>query len=146
MALEEVFFARFRWTRQGWRPAREPRPATQGESAQRNAWLALAGEVMALHEAYTGREEEFGRARNPIHHRIGGYQFYFLPRNLFRVLHVLNGLPWRAVNPTVRAQDFLGARETFRVLDLGCGSGAFSLALLVNDAPCTSVFATQIVG
>jgi SAM-dependent methyltransferase len=96
---------------------------------QRNPWRALVEEVMGLHEAYTEREGEFARDRNPIHHRIGGYQFYYLPRNLVRVVHVLDGLPWSAVNPEVRVRDWLGG-DPFRVLDLGCGSGAFSMAWL----------------
>ena len=132
--LRDVFLDRYSLTRKGWRP-REARAMGHGASAEpdfggRPGLEALVGEVMALHGAYTSHEGEFLGAQNPIHHHAGGYQLYYLPRNLYRVLSVLERLPWKEPRPLGRVESWLLGKRQFRVLDLGCGSGAFSLAIL----------------
>ena len=132
--LRDVFLDRYALTRKGWRP-RVVRSKGYGATAEsdlsgRRGLEALVGEVMALHGAYTSHEGEFLGAQNPIHHHAGGYQLYYLPRNLYRVLSVLERLPWEEPRPLGRVQSWLSAKQQFGVLDLGCGSGAFSLAIL----------------
>ena len=89
---------------------------------------------MSLHEAYTRGGKALRHDSNPIHDAMSGYQLYFLPRNLFRVHRVLQQLPWRDAAPLELLRPWLeweGKRPVLRILDLGCGSGAFSLAWLV---------------
>jgi SAM-dependent methyltransferase len=130
--LREVFLDRFAFTRKGWRPKEGRGQRSSGEVplSEPRHWRSLVDEVMALHEAYTGHEGEFPGPRNPIHHRAAGYQFYYLPRNLYRVMSVLDRLPWSDQADHARAAAWMRGRERFRMLDLGCGSGAFSLAVL----------------
>lgn len=100
------------------------------------AWRAAGRQVMALHEAYTGGGQ-FSHQQNPLHRHQAGYQFYFLPRNVFRIRHVLESLPWRDGAGIAHLAGSGGAgphSATLDVLDLGCGTGAFSLALLENLA------------
>lgn len=96
-------------------------------------WRRLGRDILALHEGYTRRSAAFAQQANPIHERLAGYQLYFLPRNWYRVYRVLAELPWhrdaqRGVPPAWLAQEH-GA-PVLHLLDLGCGTGAFSLAWL----------------
>jgi SAM-dependent methyltransferase len=132
--LRGVFLERFALTRKGWRP-REAQAANGGipaddEPGGRPGMMALVDEVMTLHSAYTSHDGEFFGGQNPIHHQAGGYQLYYLPRNLYRVLSVLQRLPWKEQGAAARVESWLSGRDRFRLLDLGCGSGAFSLAIL----------------
>ena len=115
-----------------------------------NSWRAVGKEIMALHESYTGGGGQFSHEQNPLHRHQAGYQFYFLPRNLFRVRQVLENLPWQ--NGAGLAQLAAGFedqsnRKSLNVLDLGCGTGAFSLALLshVGNTGVKGTFAVNIV-
>ncbi|MDH4121429.1 MAG: hypothetical protein OEV94_06985 [Deltaproteobacteria bacterium] len=99
-----------------------------GSPPGREFWLKIGREVEVLHEAYTEREAEFSKGENPIHGHLGGYQFYYLPRNLFRVAHVLSRLNWRGTADGPPFPPLVGGR--LRIADIGCGSGAFSLAWL----------------
>lgn len=99
-------------------------------------WGRVGAQIRTLHEAYTRRDAEFSLDQNPIHANMAGYQFYFLPRNFFRVVTVISELPWapgtwRRGEPALSAwsEEVDGARW-LRVLDLGSGTGAFSLAWL----------------
>ncbi|MCZ6626685.1 MAG: hypothetical protein O7E56_00505 [SAR324 cluster bacterium] len=97
------------------------------------AWRAAGREVLRLHEAYTLGEGVFAHEENPLHRAQAGYQFYFLPRNFYRVRHVLGNLPWREGKGLLDLGEPSKEEEAptpLRVLDLGCGTGAFSLALL----------------
>ncbi|MBI3993306.1 MAG: hypothetical protein HY342_08525 [Candidatus Lambdaproteobacteria bacterium] len=96
-------------------------------------WEQIGRQVLTLHEGYTRGGTEFAQASNPIHANLPGYQFYFLPRNFHRVFGVLKALPWARGARAALLSPWLGGAErgaTLRVLDLGCGSGAFSLAVL----------------
>ena len=131
--LMEAFQARFRFA--GGRfiaaaPSGAPREAQPFGPTQ---WQAVGRDVRLLHEAYTSGKGSFRHESNPIHGAPAGYQFYFLPRNLFRVWEVLHALPWQeergaALPELWRAPT--GGEVPFSLLDLGCGSGAFSLAVL----------------
>ncbi len=102
-------------------------------------WQQAGREVLALHEAYTARQGPFAHEQNPIHEHLAGYQCYFMPRNLYRVYYLLHQLPWLRVplrellapwtagGPAGSAPAGGGMLD---VLDLGCGTGAFSLAWL----------------
>ncbi len=106
---------------------RKPKPF--GEAA----WRAVAREVKVLHEAYTVGTGGFSHEENPLHRRQAGYQFYYLPRNFFRVRQVLDSLPWVSgenLGALATRENAGNAQARLRVLDLGCGTGAFSLALL----------------
>lgn len=124
-SLEATFRHHFRWSRGGWRPGGSRGAAVLSPPG----WRALVAEIEQLHAAYTRGEGEFAQARNPLRKRLGGYQFYFLPRNLWRVRHVLAHLPWNPEAGDTPAAAWIGG-GTLRVLDLGCGSGAFTLAVL----------------
>jgi len=132
-ALELAFLGRYEWHGKHWqRRKEEVRPGAVEVPA--NLWRLATRDVKALHAVYTGQRREFRGQRNPIHRHLGGYQFYYLPRNLFRTYHVLQSLPWQRHPGGGFAGGFprgwIGEGEPFRVLDLGCGSGAFSLAVL----------------
>lgn len=95
-------------------------------------WRRIGQEVLRLHEAYTGRAVPFAHDRNPIHENAAGYQLYFLPRNFLRTCTVLEALPWAdegsdPLAPWCVEED---GERVLRVLDLGCGTGAFGLAVL----------------
>jgi SAM-dependent methyltransferase len=94
-------------------------------------WRGVGRDVLALHEGYTQRRGAFAHAANPIHTRLVAYQLYYLPRNWYRVHRVLDELPWdsRAGLPAPWLGGE-GGRPTLRLLDLGCGTGAWSLAWL----------------
>lgn len=123
-------------------------------------WRVLGRQVMTLHEGYTSRREAFAGEANPIHEHLAGYQLYYLPRNFYRVWSVLESLPWRRapvaslLRPWLREgaprqgtqqggslpegsppegappEEPTSGQPTLRLLDLGCGTGAFSLAWL----------------
>ena len=96
-------------------------------------WAEIGEQVLTLHEGYTRGGTEFAQAGNPIHDNLPGYQFYFLPRNFHRVYGVLKALPWGRGQQAELLEPWLGGaggRAALRVLDVGCGSGAFSLAVL----------------
>ena len=87
--------------------------------------------MLALHEGYTQRHSPFAHQANPIHARLLAYQLYYLPRNWYRVYRVLQELPWAAAPQGGAPAEWLGGQarvSTLRVLDLGCGTGAYSLA------------------
>jgi SAM-dependent methyltransferase len=119
-----------------------PPPAARGPAGPpltRGQWRRIGRQILALHEGYTTGRADFSHEQNPIHDRLAGYQLYFLPRNLYRALTVLEELPWRPGAGQALA-DAWGAREPgaplLRLLDLGCGTGAFSLAWLAWLAQC----------
>jgi SAM-dependent methyltransferase len=96
-------------------------------------WLGIGRDVLALHEGYTQRRGAFAHEANPIHARLPAYQLYYLPRNWYRVHRVLQQLPWAHARQAAVPEAWLeptGAAALLRLLDLGCGSGAFSLAWL----------------
>jgi len=134
-ALLNGFLTRFRFADKRFQPSakpdgQEPGGATALPDA---AWRVVARQVMTLHEAYTGGGGTFGKESNPLHRHQAGYQFYYLPRNLFRVRHVLDSLPWQegaGIGQLAGGRKGATDAGTLRVLDLGCGTGAFSLALL----------------
>jgi SAM-dependent methyltransferase len=97
------------------------------------AWRQIGRDVLALHEGYTQRSGPFAHEGNPIHARLVAYQLYYLPRNWYRVYRVLQELPWEApagAFPPAAWLDSSAGPPTLRLLDLGCGTGAFSLAWL----------------
>jgi SAM-dependent methyltransferase len=119
-------------------------PARQGRAAGRawaleperwpaERWKQLGRQITALHDAYTGGTQEFSHDQNPIHTHLEGYQFYFMPRNFYRVLYTLHELPWRPWAGAALLEPWLETgpgQPALSVLDLGCGTGAFSLAVL----------------
>jgi Mitochondrial small ribosomal subunit Rsm22 len=129
--------------RRGARP-RERREARQaGGEAQLpqlnpRQWRGIGRDVLALHEGYTQRRGAFAHEENPIHTRLPAYQLYYLPRNWYRVHRVLQELPWshadaRATDPSpipLAWRDPSAREPMLRLLDLGCGTGAWSLAWL----------------
>ncbi len=100
-------------------------------------WKRAGKDVRELHGLYTGSGGvSYQGVDNPLRGRELGYQLYYLPRNLHRVRCVLRGLPWWHGSKTDGKWllcHWLGMREglpTLSWLDLGCGTGAFSLAWL----------------
>lgn len=102
-------------------------------------WERIGEEILDLHDAYTSRLEGFKQQENPIHEQQAGYQLYFLPRNFYRALQVLEGMStWEGKTDESGAHtvgtgiwlDQLLKGSQLNVLDLGCGTGAFSLALI----------------
>ena len=96
-------------------------------------WQRIGGQVMTLHEGYTGRGADFSQEQNPIHGAMAGYQLYFSPRNMYRVYHMIRELPWNPLPGAELLRPWLkgeGAEATLPILDLGSGAGAFSLAWL----------------
>ena len=115
-------------------PGRGESAGTGSGGAGSVQWKRIGREVMSLHEAYTRGGKALRHDSNPIHGAMSGYQLYFLPRNLFRVHRVIQQLPWRSAAPLELLEPWLeweGNRPVLRLLDLGCGSGAFGLAWLV---------------
>jgi len=107
-----------------------PKGSQDFKDRGKKAWRQVGKEVMILHENYTGKAGEFQRDKNPIHTHLNGYQLYYFPRNLFRVMHVIQNLPWisgRGVFPS-------RSPTKFEMLDIGAGSGAFSLGVLAAMA------------
>lgn len=133
-ALLQAFRGRFRFHNNRFQECGETAvPPESGRDLPDKAWRVLGRQVMALHEAYTGSGGEFSHDQNPIHRHQAGYQFYYLPRNVFRIQHVLQSLPWQEGNglaQIVGPAGSAGEDGSLKVLDLGCGTGAFSLALL----------------
>ncbi|MDH4224173.1 MAG: hypothetical protein OEW12_00830 [Deltaproteobacteria bacterium] len=132
-SLQEAFDTKFRFTQKGFRPAKGPPPHNPASLRPKTprpdgAWQAAVFEITELHQAYTGGGE-FSGQRNPIHLRLGGTQFYYLPRNFYRVRHVLNNLPWKIQDNSLW-QGAFGSSQVFKMADLGCGSGALSLAVV----------------
>ncbi|MEE8396092.1 MAG: small ribosomal subunit Rsm22 family protein [bacterium] len=132
-ALAAAFASRYRFA--GGRFVLRRGPGDRGERPRkmgRPAWREIVRQIGILHEAYTGGAEAFRQQENPIHSLQAGYQFYFLPRNLFRVRRVLDQLrsPGGAGKQGVPAWPAGAPGEPFSVLDLGCGTGAFTLAVL----------------
>ena len=81
-----------------------PAPHNLPEQALKQLpWATIGREVFELHQAYTrkrgqtagGQQAAFGKQENPLHERLLGGQFYFLPRNIQRVRLVLRSLPWQ---------------------------------------------------
>ncbi len=93
-ALLNGFLTRFRFANNRFQALANPdgQEAGGAKALPDAAWRAVARQVMALHEAYTGGAGSFGKERTPLHRLQAGYQFYYLPRNLFRVRHVLDSL------------------------------------------------------
>lgn len=140
-ALAEAVAPRFEGHRGGHRGSpRGPKgtaaaPALAGLSDR--AWRDIGRDVMALHEGYTRRSADFAQAANPIHGRLPAYQLYYLPRNWWRVARVIDDLPWSDDDAGGVPAAWLsadGPRPVLELLDLGCGTGAFSLAWLARLA------------
>lgn len=133
-ALLQAFCGRFRFHDNRFQESQDPAGQHhRGRGLPDGAWRVLVRQVMALHEAYTGAAGEFSHEQNPLHRHQAGYQFYYLPRNVFRIQHVLQSLPWEEGKGLAQMAGNAvpaGEKGGLRVLDLGCGTGAFSLALL----------------
>ncbi len=107
-------------------------PRVVGEGLTGRQWRHIGRDTLALHEGYTRGTAAFAHEDNPIHQRLAAYQLYFLPRNVFRVGRVLRELPWGPPEapPPGWLSSGSGGAPTLRLLDLGAGTGAFSLAWL----------------
>lgn len=132
-ALMAAYLELYTPVRKGFRP-RRPEELAEWRKSERAAWpftpaqWRQAGrEVLALHEAYTGGGANFTHENNPIHGYQAGYQVYFLPRNVYRIHSILEGL---ALDPDGAWQVWGRGGGPFRILDLGCGTGAFTIAVL----------------
>lgn len=114
-------------------PETKPREATITPSA----WRIIGREVLSLHAAYTAPGGEQHLSVLPLPQRLRGYQAYYLPRNLHRVRATLQALPW-CTPPLGKSliAPWMDPSGTLRVLDLGCGTGAFSLAWLQWQLSC----------
>ena len=127
--------ARFRRNEAGG-AAEESGPAGRHSDVLRlhpRQWRRIGRDIMALHQGYTTGRAAFAHGQNPIHGRLSAYQLYFMPRNIYRVRSVIAELPWVDDIPSALPDawaDRDGAIRTLRLLDLGCGTGAFSLAWL----------------
>lgn len=134
--LLSAFFEVYEPGKRGFRLRRQSAPSPGKGGAARytvspRQWAQIGREVLTLHEAYTGGDTNFTHENNPIHSFQAGYQFYFLPRNFYRVLHVLSNLPWRSEPLERRLGGWVsGKGRRLRILDLGCGTGAFSMAVV----------------
>lgn len=135
-SLEEAFFSLYSFGgRKFQKNTSHPQndPDNSGDFKSHKLWKVIGHEVLALNEAYTQRTVSFSHDKNPIHAKHAGYQFYFLPRNLFRVRHVFASLPWMEGSLSSLLGHWMRANseaEVFNLLDLGCGTGAFSLGFL----------------
>ncbi|HUJ74012.1 MAG TPA: hypothetical protein VL359_04100, partial [bacterium] len=130
--LREAVWSSLRATL-GSQPPPQRLPQQEGGAWEPHQAKRVGRQILALHEAYTTGGGAFAHEENPIHSHLAGYQLYFMPRNLFRVYHTLLDLPWQPLPARQRLAPWLDegpAGPTLRVADLGCGTGAFSLAVL----------------